>query len=174
MSGETFTDLLAPNLPAIRRLVKARIRMPDYADDVLQQTLMHAFAHRNQLRTESKFKSWIVSIAMNEIRGLARRHRASIPLEAVPRLASAERSSCPHRAYEQSERAEWLQAGLAKLTDRDRNAIQLLDLAELKLTDVARKLSVSSAALKSTQFRARRRLGAAILAHRNCPSYPGA
>ena len=108
MSGESFADLLAPNLPAIRKFVQARMRVSDHVDDVVQQTLMHAFVHRHQLRAESNFKSWISSIAMNETRGLARRTRIYVPLNALPHLASGDRFSSPHQLFEQTERAQHL------------------------------------------------------------------
>jgi len=162
MSGETFIDLLLPVLPAIRGFVRARMRNSDYTDDVVQQTLMHAFAHRDQLRANSKFKTWITSIAINEIRGLARRTRACLPLDAMPPAADPDSTVCPHRTYERKERAERLYAGIARLTDRDRDAIRLVDLAEAKLTDAADSLSISLPALKSMHFRARRRLGATV------------
>ncbi|MBZ5622692.1 MAG: sigma-70 family RNA polymerase sigma factor [Acidobacteriia bacterium] len=166
MSGETFETLLTPALPAIRKLVRAKIRMPDYTEDVVQQTLMHAFVHREQLRVPSKFKSWISSIAMNEIRGLARRTRMCVPLEALPPIASSDRSTCPYKVFEDGERTDHLYDGLAQLNPRDRYAIHLIDLAEVKLTDAANALSFSRAAMKSAHFRARRRLSRAVRANR--------
>ena len=132
--------------------------MPDYAEDVVQQALLHAFAHRDQLRAHSKFKSWIVTIALNEIRGLARRTRVCVPLEALPHLASSDESTCPYKVFEDGERVERLHAALAQLRPRERDTIHMLDLGEAKLTDAANALRVSRAALKSTHFRARQRL----------------
>ncbi|HUB81616.1 MAG TPA: sigma-70 family RNA polymerase sigma factor [Bryobacteraceae bacterium] len=162
MSGETFADLLAPNLTAIRKLVHAKTRMPDHAEDVVQQALLHAFVHRDQLRVHSKFKSWVSTIAMNEIRGLARRTRLSVPFDAAPVLASTDKSSCPYKSYEQQERLTTLRDGLAQLSERDRRTIDLMDLSEMRLSEAARMLSVSQAALKSAHFRARQRLGHAV------------
>ena len=167
MSGETFENLLAPILPALRKFVRARTRMPDYAEDVVQQTLLHAFVHREQLRAHSKFKSWIASIAMNEIRGLARRTRIWVPFEELPPIASSAHWTCPFKTFEDRERAARLRAGLAQLSPRDRDAIHLIDLAEVKLADAAKAVSVSQAALKSTHFRARQRLIRAVRANRN-------
>ena len=166
MSGETFENLLAPTLPALRKLVRAKIRMPDDTEDVVQQTLMHAFAHRAQLREHAKFKSWLISIAINEIRGLMRRTRICVDLEALPPIPSPDRSSCPFQTFEDRERADRLRAGLAQLTPKDRRAIHLMDLDEVKLGDAANVLSVSRAALKSTHFRARQRLSQAMRAKR--------
>jgi RNA polymerase sigma-70 factor (ECF subfamily) len=143
--------------------------MADNADDVIQQTLLQAFSHRDQLREPSKFKSWISSIAMNEIRGFVRRTKAWIPLDELPVLASFDRSTCPHRSYEQREGAERIYAAMAGLNDRDRDAIRLMDLAGVKLAEAANALSVSPSAFKSTHFRARQRLGLAIRGPRKGP-----
>ena len=48
MTGETFTNLLAPNLKPLKKLLRTRLRTSDCADDVLQQTLLLAFARRDQ------------------------------------------------------------------------------------------------------------------------------
>ena len=162
MSGETFADLLAPTLPALRKFVTGKMRMSDRADDVVQQTLLRAYTHRHQLRAHSKFKSWLSSIAMNEIRMLGRQRRASIAIDDVPGLASTGSSACPYHTYHLKERAEHLHAALARLNDRDRDAILLIDFEEVRLNDAARALAVSPAALKSTHFRARQRLGRSI------------
>jgi RNA polymerase sigma-70 factor (ECF subfamily) len=162
MSGETFADLLAPNLMAIRKLILSKTRMPDYADDILQQTLLQAFAHRHQLRSHSKFKSWLSTIAMNEIRQLIRTTRNCLPLDLLPALESPDMSTCPHKTYEKRERARQLYDGLAQLNDRDRHAIHLVDFAQVKMADAANSLSVSLPAFKSTHLRARHRLRRAV------------
>ena len=159
MTGETFEDLLAVNLQAVRKLVNAKLKMTDQTDDVLQQTLLHAFIHRDQLRTHSKFKSWLCSIAMNEVRGFHRRSRPFLPLDMLAEFASGDRWACPHARYEQRESAERVNAAMAKLSDQDRATIHLVDLAERKIAEAAQSISVKQAALKSSHYRARKRLG---------------
>jgi len=80
MPEEVFEALLAPHLQRIRSFVRARLHWHD-ADDVVQRTLLHAFVHRNQLRCASKFRSWLWSIAWNEIRMFHRGARPEISLE---------------------------------------------------------------------------------------------
>jgi len=162
MSGDTFETLLTPNLPAVRKFVSAKLRMSDHTDDVLQQTLLHAFAHRDQLRVHSKFKSWLWSIAMNEVRGFHRRARPSFPLDVLPDFATSDRSACPHARYEQRESAERVSAALEKLAERDRHTIHLVDLGERKIAEAANALSVTTSALKSSHYRARQRLSRAL------------
>lgn len=162
MSGETFETLLASNLTLVRRLIQSRLKGADQTDDVVQQTLLHAFAHRDQLREQSRFKSWLCSIAMNEIRSLRRSHKPGISLEEFANVQFAAGTPSPFAQTEQAERARRLEAGLARLSRRDRTAIHLVDLTGLTMAEAARKLAVSTGAFKSTYFRARQRLADAL------------
>lgn len=157
MSEETFDTLLAMNLKSVRNLVRMRIRRTDHADDIVQQTLLLAFSRRDQLRVESKFKSWLQSIAINEIRMFYRACRSSISLDELPGLL-ADPTPSPLAICEQRERTERLREGLATLSRRDRTALRLVDIEELTVAQAARVLTVKPAALRSTHFRARRRL----------------
>jgi RNA polymerase sigma-70 factor (ECF subfamily) len=162
MTGETFEALLAPNLHSVRRFVQTRLRAPDHADDILQQTLLHAFAHRHQLRASSKFKSWLCTIAMNEVRLFFRSGRPMMSLDEFPKMDSRDAGPSPLARVEQLERMEWLQAGLDKLSDRDRATIRLREFEGLSLKETAEALASSQAATKSGHFRARKRLACAV------------
>ena len=95
MTGEVFKALLAPNLPSLRRFVQTRLRISDHADDVVQQTLLRAFSHRHQLRADCKFKSWLCSIAMNEVRLFFRTGRPTISLDEFPQIDSRDSAPSP-------------------------------------------------------------------------------
>jgi RNA polymerase sigma-70 factor (ECF subfamily) len=162
MTGDTFEALLGPNLQSVRRFVQTRLRTSDHADDVLQQTLLHAFAHRDQLRASSKFKSWLCSIAMNEVRMFFRNGRPTISLDEFPQIDSRDSQPSPLARVEEMERMEWLQAGMERLSDRDRETIRLRDFDGLSLTETAEAFELSESAAKSSHFRARRRLACAV------------
>ena len=162
MTGETFAALLAPNLQGVRKFVQTRLRAPDHADDIVQQTLLQAFSRRDQLRAEAKFKSWLWSIAMNEIRMFIRRGRTAVSLDAVPHFNFHDRGPSPLARFEQIETQDRLRAGMAKLSERDRTTIRLRDLDGKSLSETAAAIESSEAATKSTHFRARRRLACAL------------
>ena len=162
MTGDTFEALLAPNLPLVRRFVQTRVRTSDLADDVLQQTLLRAFAHRHQLRARSKFKSWLCSIAMNEVRMFFRAGRPTVSLDEVPQIDDRDAGPSPLARAEQLERAKWLQSGMERLTARDRETIRLRDLEGMSLTETAEAFELSESPAKSSHFRARRRLACAL------------
>jgi RNA polymerase sigma factor (sigma-70 family) len=129
---------------------------------VIQQTLPRAFAHRDQLRAHSKFKSWLCSIAMNEVRMLFRKDKPTISLDEFRQIAFRDPGPSPLARVVQLERMEWLQAGMDGLSDRDRESIRLRDFDGLSLTETAEAFELSESAAKSTHFRARRRLACAL------------
>src|SRR5260370_2002669 len=108
MTRETFAGLLAPNLPSIRRLVQSRVRTRDEADDVLQQTLLYAFARRDQLRAPDKFRNWLWTIALNEVRMLLRRARPFVWIDEFPNFELPDQTPSPHAMCEQGERVQRL------------------------------------------------------------------
>jgi RNA polymerase sigma-70 factor (ECF subfamily) len=161
MSGEAFSELLAGCLPSVRKFVLKRLRGGEHADDVLQQTLLQAFKHRDQLRAPSKFKSWLCSIAVNEICMFHRRDRPHLPLgESVAR--HRDKAPSPLEQLEQSERVSRVWTAMDRLCERDRTAIRLRDIEGFSLSETAEALRSSEPAAKSTHFRARRRLEVAL------------
>jgi len=162
MSGERFAELLTLCLPSVRKLVFARLRGGDDAEDIVQQTLLQAFRHRDRLRAHSKFKSWLWSIALNEIRMLHRRDRLLVPLHESAAIDCRDRAPSPLARLEELERSNWLGSAMARLSERDRAAIRLRDLNGLTLRETAKALRSSEPATKSAHFRARRRLETAL------------
>jgi RNA polymerase sigma-70 factor, ECF subfamily len=162
MTGDTFEALLEPNPPSVRRFVQTRLRTSDHTDDVLQQTLLRAFAHRDQLHASSKFKSWLCSIAMNEVRMFFRTDRPTVSLDELPKIDSRDWGPSPLARVEQLERIEQLQADMDRLSNRDRETIRLRDIEEMSLMETPEAFELSESAAKSTHFRARRRLAGAL------------
>ncbi len=104
MSREAFADLLQPNLQAVRAFVRRQMRNAEYTDDIIQTTLLLAFANRHQLRTPSKFRFWLFSIAVNEIRTFLRLLRPVMPLAGFPAYAVRDNLTyAPFRVHLEAE-----------------------------------------------------------------------
>src|SRR5580658_2854601 len=65
---EEFTELLKPNLLPLNRFVFGMVGNQFDAEDIVQETVVKAFIHFADFRAESKFKTWLMSIAVNEVR----------------------------------------------------------------------------------------------------------
>src|SRR6185369_10630185 len=127
ISGDTFAAMLTPCLPSVRKLVRSRLRTWDEVEDVVQQTVLQAFKHREQLQAHSKFRSWLWSIAINEI-GMFRRRvrvRLHVSLPESPAMECPDRAPSPLEQLEQREQLKRIQNALATLSECDRMAIRL-------------------------------------------------
>jgi len=164
MSAETFEALLAPNLRSVRMLVRRELRMSGHAEDVVQQILLRAFASRDQLRALANFRSWLWTIALNEIRAFYRRDRGLVSLDEFPGIDARDPRSSPLTRLERIERRQWLHACIAALPAREQTTIRLLDIDAKSIREAARALDISQSAMKSIHFRARRRLARVLRA----------
>lgn len=158
MSEETFITLLTPNLKPLRAFLQRRLRASSTVDDIVQETLLRAFTRRDQLRVLSKFKSWLWSIGMNQVRMFLRRGHHTVSLADLPRFEPSDNAPSPFAVCEEAERKEWLRAGMANLAERECMAIQLIDFRGNSMAEAAEALAISVSATKSVHFRARRHL----------------
>jgi RNA polymerase sigma-70 factor (ECF subfamily) len=158
MSGNTFEALLAPNLRTLQKLVQNRLRTSAHAEDLVQEILLRAFKCRDQLRVHAKFRSWLWSIAINEIRSFFRRDRGTVALEEFPYFEAPDPLMSPLVRLERMERCAWVHACMAELSERDQAAIRLRDIEDKSLGEAAAALHSSESAAKAAHFRARKRL----------------
>jgi RNA polymerase sigma factor (sigma-70 family) len=99
---------------------------------------------------------------MNEVRMFFRTGRPTMSLQEFPQIDSRDSGPSPLARVEEMERVEWLQAGMDRLSDRDRETIRLRDIEGMSLMETAEAFELSESAAKSTHFRARRRLAGAL------------
>jgi RNA polymerase sigma-70 factor (ECF subfamily) len=158
MSENTFEALLGSNLRIVRTLVQRRLGTSNHADDIVQEILLRAFQRRNQLRTHAKFRTWLWSIALNEIRAFYRRSRSTVSLEEVLNFEAPDPSMPPLLELERMERRAWVHACMAKLSERDQATIRLRDIEDNSVREAAAACKCSESAVKTAHFRARHRL----------------
>ena len=77
LAGEcdVFHDLVRPHERTIYLLTLRILRNAQEAEDVVQDTVLKALKNLHRFRAESKFSTWLVSIAENEARTRLRRDR---------------------------------------------------------------------------------------------------
>jgi RNA polymerase sigma-70 factor (ECF subfamily) len=161
-NSQDFTQLLEPNLLPLNRFVFGMVGNQFDAEDIVQETVITAFTHFADFRAESKFKTWLMSIAINEVRTKRRKEVRSrmsyFEFEDLERLASGTSQDSPFRQYQENETTRRVQKAIGSLHPNYKDLINLRSMEGLNIADTARRLSISVAAAKARYHRAVHRL----------------
>lgn len=147
---------LQPRLTSV-----ARRFSPDSAEDIVQNAFEKAWRRFDQFDGRARLSTWMHRIVVNEslmwLRSERRRFRHQ---QGIANDAQREAPALPDAAERLEERrsAEWLRAGMAALSPRDREILQACVLDEVPYQDYCARNGIGHAAAKSRAFRARQRL----------------
>lgn len=159
---QEFADLLETNLLALNRFVLGMVGNPFDAADIVQETAAKAFIHFADFRAQAKFKTWLMSIALNEVRGRRRREARSrlfyFEVEQLEQLPKATACDSPFRQYQEKEAGRILDDALSSLDPSNQDVLRLRAFDGRDMVDTARQLSISVSAAKARYFRAVRHL----------------
>ncbi len=137
------------------------------ARDIAQESFVAAYGALKDFRNDSKFSTWLCSIAMNKCRDHLRTQKDMIPLDAITDLAAA-RGLNPEEALSNKQLSRELQAALGALPEDYRQVIILKHVEGLDYKEMETVLGVSANALKVKTYRAREWLKKYI-EKRQCP-----
>jgi RNA polymerase sigma-70 factor, ECF subfamily len=170
---QDFTQLLQPNLLPLNRFVLGMVGNHFDAEDIVQETVAKAFVHFADFRAECKFKTWLMSIAVNEVRSKRRKEFRSrltyFDLDQLERLTSATSNDSPFRQYQENETTRVVQNALVSLHPTYKEMIRLRAIDGLNIADTARQLSISVPAAKARYYRAVQRLSHVLVRQTHRP-----
>ncbi|MFG3033870.1 RNA polymerase sigma factor [Streptomyces sp. NPDC048253] len=139
-------ELVAGWLPLVYNVVGRALNGHADVDDVVQETMLRAVGNLGSLRDPDSFRSWLVAIAMRQIRDRARRRTPQRLDEGVPAGEAADfaeltvlRLQLEGQRREVAEAARWLD-------DEDRQLLSLwwLEVAgELTRRELAAAVGIS-------------------------------
>jgi RNA polymerase sigma-70 factor, ECF subfamily len=166
-SGEKdlFHDLIRPYERRVYLTVFALLGSEAEAEDAVQEVMIKAFRNLGSFRSESRFSTWLVSIALNEARSRLRKSKR-IPIESLdeqedshagdftPALLTDWRE-IPSEALERSELRATLQSAVEELPPIYREVFTLRDLEDLNVEETAKVLGVTANVVKVRLHRAR-------------------
>ena len=130
------------------------------AQDLAQEAFIKALQRQDQLKDLDKAAHWLSRIASNTaIDFLRRSGRLSVSdLEDLPEPVLRSREEGAEQRLLRGEHREYLEAGLAILTERERAALLLRDVEDLPAEEVAERLNCSKATVRSHIANARIKL----------------
>lgn len=162
-AGDTaaFEALYRRHVPAVRKVLFAKLRQPDLVDDAIQDVFLKAMESIQSLREPDRLVQWLKAIARNVAteRFRDRRH------EDLDDLVGGELASTApglDEIGEVRELARLVQGAIAGLTPRDTEAVLLAGYFDASPAEIGERLGVSVGAAKVVLHRARRRLRLAL------------
>lgn len=167
--GETdlYYELVQPYERSVYLSAFALLRNEADAEDAAQEAILKAFRHLKEFRGESRFRTWLVQIAINEARmksRISRREVISLDDETEDEDGSytpmdlEDWRELPSEALERSEVREILRQALLTLAPMYRETFVLRDIQKLSIAETAAILGVKEGVVKARLFRARLQL----------------
>lgn len=164
---ELYHQLIRPYERSIYNMSLSYMKNEEDAADVAQETFIKAFRNLWTFRGNSKFSTWLVSIALNVARNQLRR-RAIIrilPLDEpqgeetrVSPVFLHDRRELPSEVVEREQIRKLLQWAVEMLPEIYRQVFLLRDAEELNINDTAKILDISTSLVRVRLHRARRML----------------
>lgn len=166
LAGETqlYHELIRPYERSVYMMALSYMKNEADAEDVAQEAFLKAFHHLAGFRSEAKFSTWLVGIALNEARSRLRREGA-VRMESIddtleegghvsPAVLRDWRE-VPSEALERKEVRQILQKAITSLPEKYREVFLLRDVEELNVVETAAVLSISVGNVKVRLHRAR-------------------
>src|SRR5438067_1596350 len=162
---ELFHELIRPYERMVYVTVFAIVRNETDAEDCAQDAVVNAYRHLGKFRGESKFSTWLTTIAVNEgrqrLRRLKRAKEDSLdePIEGEEKEITpaplTDWREIPLEALERKELREALRSAVAELPGIYRQIFTLRDLEELNVAETAAALGINENMVKVRLHRAR-------------------
>lgn len=150
--ADALSGLVDAYSPRVLGLLYRLTGSQDVAEELLQETFLRVVRAIEKYEHAGKFESWLFRIAANLARDFARRRSRrgetsaldTAEHDARPWTAGIQErgEGDPTRAMIQREEQERLAAGLARLTDAEREIILLRHYSELSFRDIADVLGI--------------------------------
>jgi RNA polymerase sigma-70 factor, ECF subfamily len=161
---QLYHQLIRPYERSVYMMALSYVKNEADAEDVAQEAFLKAFHHLASFRSESKFSTWLVGIALNEARSRLRR-------EGILRMDSLDDTTedggpvspailrdwreVPSEALERKEIRQMLQEAITGLPEKYREVFILRDVEELNVFETAAALRITVGNVKVRLHRAR-------------------
>jgi RNA polymerase sigma-70 factor (ECF subfamily) len=162
---ELFHALIVPYERAVYLTVLSLLKSEAEAEDAAQDAFVKAYRYLNTFRADSRFSTWLISIALNEARSRLRK-ASRVAIESLdeyqeehegdftPALLTDWRE-IPSEALERRELQATIRSAVEELPLIYREVLVLRDLEERDPAETAELLGISSNLVKVRLHRAR-------------------
>ena len=153
---ECFTVLTNRHLPAVKRRIGLMAPNTTDADDLLQEVLLKIWRHLSTFRSESTFRTWMTSVAINEALQSYRREQRRAICQAFGDFDTfASPKESPLQSLTRAETTKVVRRAVVELPTKYRQVMILREFEQLSPREIAQSLQSSIPAVKTRLYRAR-------------------
>lgn len=158
-------ELLAREIPKLRRYARALTRNVQAADDLVQDCLERAWRNGHRWEAGTDLRAWLSTLMHNVyINGLRRKRPETEPMEHSD--YEDPRPTCPEAGVQLRD----LELALARLPPEQREVLLLVCLEEMSYQQVAAVTGVPVGTVMSRLHRARERMRTFMAGERQTPA----
>ena len=158
---EAFSNLVEKYHRPVYSVCYRMLGTPTAAEDAAQEAFIRAYQALDRYDPERSFATWLLSIASNYSIDQLRKNKVTIlsmDSEKHAWLAPPDPGPSPEKVALEKEKQALVQTILAELNETDRAAVVLQFWHDYSYEEIAETLDLSTSAVKSRLFRARRLL----------------
>lgn len=167
---EAFSDLVQPHRRYLYLKALSIVRSEADAEEVAQNTIFKAFKKLSQFRHDSQFRTWLISITINESRMWLRANRKckheSLDHEDDAgwqvRTEIVDPGENPFQVWERKQVRSAILKAVNTLSSCKKQVFILRDLRLLSISETARTLGISEGKVRTRLRQARLRMRKAL------------
>lgn len=145
-----FDDLSRRYAPDLRAFVRRRVAEAE-VDDIMQETWISAWSALKGFDRRSRFKTWLIGIALNKCRDFYRQRGHGIE---APMAAIRAEPEYHETAFASAELGQAIGEVLRGLSDSQREVLELYYFSGFKLSEIANVLDRNLNTVKYQFYRA--------------------
>jgi RNA polymerase sigma-70 factor (ECF subfamily) len=163
LAGQTdaFHELIRPHERSVYLMALSLLHNEAEAEDVAQEAFIKAYRNLGRFRSESRFSTWLIAIALNEARARLRRKQPRLtdsiddPDGSIVPAQLTDWREIPSETLERQEMRSLIRRALAALPLAYREVFVLRELEERNVKETAETLGITVASVKMRLHRAR-------------------
>ena len=155
MTREAFLENIKSHTLHMYRLAFSILRNPQDAEDAVSEAVLRAYENRGALRSEERFKAWVLQITANEAKKLYGKNKRMCTV-AWEDYMSDQMSDYMSPAFYDEHHELW--DAVMKLDDEFRDVIVLFYYEQFAIKEIAKILKCREGTVKSRLHRAKGQL----------------
>ena len=169
---EAFRAIMQRHNQRLFRVARSIARDESEAEDVLQESYLHAFTGLQAFRGESSLLTWLTRIVINEANGRLRKRRNLVGVEQIEAAQArgadvimfpfGETTMTPEQDVARMQIRRLLESAIDDLPDGFRVVFVMRDIEDCSVAETAESLGIPEETVKTRLFRARRLLRSAL------------